>query len=280
MDNPLSQSSHPPAGPQDVAPDAAPAAQARWTEERVLAIRRWTSTQLSFRTTRAPGFRFTPGHYARLGLMAGEGAMVWRPYSVVSAAYDDYLEFLAILVPQGAFSTALGQVRVGDPLWVDKASYGFLTVDQLAPGRDLWLIASGTGLGPFLSILRDPQVWQRFERLVLVHSVRRTAELAYREEIAALPRQPLLVEGSARLVYLPVVTREPGATPLAERIPQLVASGRLEAAAGSPLTVEHARVMVCGNPEMAQTMRQLLRERGFATGRRGITGQMAFENYW
>ncbi|QEL64468.1 ferredoxin-NADP+ reductase [Oryzomicrobium terrae] len=254
--------------------------QEKWTYERVLSLRSWTPRQLSFRTTRSPSFRFTPGHYARLGLTGPDGNVVWRPYSVVSAAYDEYLEFLAILVPEGAFSTGLEKLRVGDALQVDKASYGFLTVDHLAPGRDLWLIASGTGLGPFLSILRDPAVWQRFERLVVVHSVRQAAELAYRDEIAALPQHPLLAEGRAELVYLPVVTREPGATVLTARIPQLASDGRLEAAAGVPLDVATARVMVCGNPEMAQAMRQLLRERGFATGRRGILGQMAFENYW
>lgn len=267
----------------DARPDpdlAAGTGEERWTAERVLELRAWTPRQLSFRTTRSPSFRFTPGHYARLGLDGSDGETVWRPYSVVSAAYDDYLEFLAILVPEGAFSVGLERLRVGDILRVDKASYGFLTVDQLAPGRDLWLIASGTGLGPFISILRDPAVWRRFERLVLVHSVRQAAELAYRDEIAALPDHPLLAEGGARLTYLPVVTREPGATVLAERIPHLVADGRLEAAAGAPLDVATARVMVCGNPEMAQEMRGLLRERGFATGRRGIAGQMAFENYW
>ena len=123
----------------------------KWTTERVLSIHHWTPTLLSFRTTRYRDFRFTPGHYARLGLGVGED-VVWRVFSLVSATYDDYLEFLAVLVPGGTFSERLGKLRVGDEIKIEKACYGFLTVDQLAPGRDLWLLSSGTGLGPFLSI--------------------------------------------------------------------------------------------------------------------------------
>lgn len=258
----------------------ATAASENRTAERVLSVRYWTPTMLSFRTTRHRGFRFTPGHYARLGLDAGDGTIVWRPYSVVSAAYDDYLEFLAVLVPDGAFSAPLAGLREGGTIHVEKASYGFLTVDQLAAGRDLWLLASGTGLGPFLSILRDPAVWQKFERLIVVHSVRHAAELAYRGEIAALADDPLFAEGGAQLHYLPVVTREPGATALASRIPQLFANGQLAAAAGRPISVEASRLMVCGNPEMARELRQMLGALGFATNRRGVAGQMAFEKYW
>ena len=250
-----------------------------WTIEHVLSIRYWTPTLLSFRTTRHRGFRFTPGHYTRLGLGA-EDDLVWRPYSLASAAYDDFLEFIAVLVPGGAFSEPLKQLRVGDTLRVDKASYGFLTVDQLAPGKDLWLLASGTGLGPFLSILRDPAVWQNYRRLIVVHSVRHSAELAWRNEIADMPEGELFAEAKATLTYLPVVTREPGATVLTERIPQLLADGRLEGAAATTVSVATSRVLVCGNPEMSRELRQWLAARGFATNRRGVLGQMAFEKYW
>lgn len=260
-----------------------PAVSDKWTDERVLSVRYWTPTMLSLRTTRYRGFRFTPGHYARLGLDAGDGSIVWRPYSVVSAAYDEYLEFLAVLVPDGAFSAPLAGLREGDTIHVEKASYGFLTVDQLAPGRDLWLLASGTGLGPFLSILRDPAIWRGFERLIVVHSVRQSAELAYRDEIAALAADPLFADSAAQLTYLPVVTREPGATALGAlttRIPQLLADGQLAAAAGRQISVEASRLMICGNPEMARELRQMLGALGFATNRRGVPGQMAFEKYW
>lgn len=256
------------AGPQD-----------KWTTERVLSIRYWTPTLVTVRTTRYRGFRFTPGHYTRLGLGAADD-IVWRPFSMASAAYDDFLEFIAVLVPGGAFSEPLRQLRVGDTIRVDKASYGFLTVDQLAPGKDLWLLASGTGLGPFLSILNDPAVWQNYQRLIVAHSVRHSAELAWRDEIADIAKGELFADAKATLTYLPVVTREPGATQLAERIPLLLADGRLEAAAACPLDVAASRVLVCGNPEMTRELRQSLAARGFATNRRGVPGQMAFEKYW
>lgn len=254
--------------------------QENWTQEHVLAVRYWTPTMLSFSTTRYSGYRFTPGHYTRLGAVAASGEMVWRPYSIVSATYDDYLEFFATLVPGGEFSGVLASLKEGDVLHVDKASFGFLTVDQLAPGKDLWLLATGTGLGPMLSILRDPGVWSRFERLLVVHCVRRSDELAYREAILALADDPMLAEGGARLTYLPVVTRESGATPLNRRLPDLLSEGALESATGCAINVENARLMICGNPGMAAAMRKLLSQRGFVTNRRGILGQMAFENYW
>lgn len=250
----------------------------KWTDERVLSIRYWTSNLLSFRTTRHRDFRFTPGHYARLGIGTGDD-VVWRPYSLVSAADDDYLEFVAVLVPGGAFSERLAKLRADDEMKIEKASFGFLTVDQLAPGHDLWLLASGTGIGPFVSILRDSATWRSFERLIVVHSVRHRSELAYRDEIIACPGG-MPVGAKSRLGYFPVVTREPGATEFAERIPRLLADGRLEQAAGASLSVADSRLMICGNPEMARELRQLLGARGFATGRRGVSGQMAFEKYW
>lgn len=249
----------------------------KWSAEQVLSIHFWTPTLLSFRTTCPAGFHFTPGHYTRLGLGPDE-QVVWRPYSMASTPGDEFLEFIAVLVPGGAFSEHLRTLRVGDSLRVDQASYGFLSVNQLAPGRDLWLVASGTGLGPFVSILRDAVVWRDFERLILVHSVRHAAELAWREEIAALPDQ--FPAAKARLVYIPIVTREPGATALTERIPLLLADGRLEQAAATPLSLAGSRLMVCGNPEMTKESRQWLGNRGFATNRRGVPGQMAFEKYW
>lgn len=254
------------------------AAQVRHTEERILAIHNWSPTVLSFRTTRYASFRFSAGHYARLGL-AGQGETVWRPYSLVAPTWADYLEFLAVLIPGGAFSERLAQLRVGDSLLVEKPAYGFMTVDRLAAGSDLWLIASGTGIGPFVSVLYEPEVWRQFERLFVVHSVRHAAELAYRNELLTLPRLPWLADAQARLQYLPIVTREPGVTELAQRVPQLLANGRLEQTA-APLDVAHSRLMVCGNPELTADLRQMLRERGFATNRRGVPGQMAFEQYW
>jgi ferredoxin--NADP+ reductase len=258
---------------------AAPAAE-RFTVERIRAVHNWTPSLLSFRTSRAAGFRFTPGHYARLGLNSADHNAVWRPFSIVSGVHDPHLEFLAMLVPGGDFSGALSRVREGDPIRVDKTSYGFMTIDSFAPGKDLWLLASGTGLGPFLSILRDPASWQIYDKLVLVHSVRHARELAYRDEIAAIPHEHLLAASPTQMRYVPVVTREPWPGALAARIPQLIEDGRLEQAAGVKLDLERSRIMVCGNPDMTRELRGQLTARGFRINRRATPGQLAFENYW
>jgi ferredoxin/flavodoxin---NADP+ reductase len=199
---------------------------------------------------------------------------------MVSGCDDDYLEFFAVLVPGGEFSMRLGSVALGDKILVEKPSYGFLTLDQLAAGEDLWLLASGTGLGPFIAILRDALPWRSFDRLILVHSVRRAEELAYRREIEAISNAARIAKARADFHYLPIVTREPGQDFLHDRIPQLMVDGRLERAVGMPLESSHSRVMVCGNPELTRDTRSLLAARGFVTSRRGVPGQMAFEKYW
>ena len=172
-------------------------ADRKWTRETVLTVRRWTPKLFSFRTTRYPGFRFAPGQFARLGVVLPDGAQVWRAYSMASANYDEHLEFYSIVVPGGEFTSRLERLKPGDPILVEKASYGFLTTDRFVDGKDLWLLASGTGLAPFLSILHDPQLWETYENLILVHSVREANELTYRAEIQALSHEPLLHDARA-----------------------------------------------------------------------------------
>lgn len=253
----------------------------RYSVETVSAIHRWTPDLLSFRITRPPDFRFVAGQYARLGFAAA-GEIVWRPYSMVSASAEPQLEFYSTLVAGGAFSTRLAAVQVGDEILVDHRSFGFLTLDAFADGRDLWLLASGTGLGPFVAILREAEAWRRFERLFLVHSVRTAGELAYRETIAGLAEPPAAASDGRRatLRYLPVVTREavPGA--LGERITALLDDGRLERHAGATIEPAGSRVMACGNPELAKALRAQMAARGLAVSRRGAPAQLAFENYW
>ena len=263
-----------PASPQS------PAARDRWTAQPVRSVRRWTDTLLSFRIGRDAAFRFVPGQYARLGLAGADGEVVWRPFSMVSAPDDEHLEFVATLVPGGAFSTLLAGVGEGDAVLVDRSAFGFLTVDRVAAGRHLWLLASGTGLGPFVSMLRDAAAWDAFETIVLAHSVRREDELAYRAELEALAAQDAMDAPRAQLRYLPIVTRHAVPGLLGQRIPQLIERGDLQQAAGVSLSVADSRVLVCGNPEMSAALRGLLTARGFVTPRRGLPGQMAFENYW
>lgn len=261
-------------------PEATPSMAGKATQQKVLWSYWWTPSLVSIRVTRDPAFRFTPGHYARIGIASPNSQAVFRPLSVASAPADSYLEFFCSLIPGGEFSGRLASLRVGDVVEVERASFGFLTVDSLAPGTDLWLLASGTGLAPFLAMLRDPGIWEAFDHLIVVHSVRRAAELAYADALQRLAEKPPGTAARAALHYLPVVTREPAATTLSERIPALLASGNLTRAAGVPLDPAYSRVMACGNPEMTRELRALLGERGFRTTRRGVRGQVAFEKYW
>ena len=254
-----------------------PAAVPRHTVERILAIEHRAPTLVHFTVSRPPGFLFTPGHYGRLGLDDGE-EIVWRPYSIASAAHDPHLAFQLTCAPEGRFTGLFCGRRPGDAIRVDARSFGFLTLDTVAPGGTLWMLSTGTGVAPYLAMLADARTWERHERVVLVHSVRNAAELipdAIGRATAALDAAEL-----ARLTVLPVVTREevPGA--LRARLGALLADGTLEAAGGSPIDAEHARAMLCGNPEMIKEMRALLRDRGLVPGRRGIPGQLATEGYW
>lgn len=258
---------------------SAPPAE-RHTDETLIEVRHWTPKLLSFRISRPRGFRFVPGQFARLGLSTADGAPVWRAYSMVSAAWDDHLEFFSIRVPGGKFSTQLAQLSCGDTIRIEKSANGFFTIDRFVDGRDLWLLATGTGLAPYLSILQDPAVWQRFARIVLVHSVQTHDELAYRDEIAALRAHPLWAEHSHKLVYQPVTTRDEAPGALHARIPELLKDGRLADATGVALSPEHARLMICGNPTMVQDTHRQLMHMGYRLSRLSAPAQLAIENGW
>jgi ferredoxin--NADP+ reductase len=259
---------------------AAPTEKA--TLETIVAVRRWSEGLYSFTTTRPKEFRFTAGQYARLGLQDPAGNMVWRAYSIVSSTRDDCLEYYVIDVPDGLFTGQLRQKKEGDTIWVDKQSYGFMTADRFADGEDLWMLATGTGLGPFVSILQEPQVWERFRHLVLVHSVRHADEFAYEQELKALKGRQPFSGLPANLIVLQTATRDSSAAQgkLQGRITSLVENGELETHAGLKLTPEASRVMLCGNPQMIEDMRKILHERGMRPVRRALPGQFLTENYW
>ena len=252
----------------------------KFTRQRLLEVQTLTPTLFTLRTTRDPGFRFTAGQFARLGVRKPSGSIVWRAYSMVSAPHDEFLDFFSIVVPDGEFTSELSRLEVGDELLIDKQAFGFLTLDRFPDGRDLWLLATGTGLAPFLSILQNFEVWQRFERIVLVYSARTGSELAYQPLIRELPEREYLEGAGSKLSYLPVVTREqlPGA--LNGRITRLIESGELERAAGLELTPEHSRIMLCGNPQMIEDTRQMLKARDLNLALTRKPGQVAVENYW
>jgi ferredoxin--NADP+ reductase len=249
------------------------------TLETITDVRWWTDALFSFKTTRPADYRFAAGQYARLGLLSG-GTMVWRAYSLVSAPQENHLEYYGVLVPGGALTTMLKDIKPGDTIWTEKQAYGFMTPDRFADGEDLWMLATGTGLGPFISILRDAPVWKKFRRLFVVHCVRHASEFSYHAEMRAM--QSRMQSDDATLTVIQSATRDASAEPgrLTGRITTLLTNGELEKAAGVPLTVEASRIMLCGNPDMIEETRRILHERGMRPCRRAASGQFVTENYW
>ena len=249
----------------------------KFSLEKVLSVHRWTNTLFSFTMTRPAHFKFTAGQFARIGLKVGDELVV-RAYSIVSSPFDETLEFFSIVVPDGAFTSNLQHLQVGDELYLEKIPYGFLTLAryQLPMPKDLWLLGTGTGLAPFIAMLQDFDTWSKYEKINLVYSVRTVSELAYAERIAEIAAT--FGEGHEGFKFIPIVTRDPNA-PLHERLPVLIANGALEQAAELPLNPETSHVMLCGNPQMVDDTKDALKARGLTMNRRG-EGNIAVENYW
>ena len=245
--------------------------------ERVLRVHHWTDTLFSFTTTRDPSFRFHNGQFTMIGLEV-EGRPLLRAYSMVSANYEDTLEFFSIKVPDGPLTSRLQHLKEGDTLLVNRKATGTLLVDNLLPGRNLYLLSTGTGLAPFLSVIKDPEVYERYERVILTHTCRTVAELAYRDIITeALPANEFFGEFVRdKLTYYPSVTREPFVNQ--GRITDLIRSGTLFADTGMPPLDRAAdRVMICGSPDMLTDTTNLLEERGFVMGNHGEPGHFVIE---
>ncbi len=235
-----------------------------FNSETVLDVHHWNDTLFSFKTTRDPSLRFRNGHFVMLGLEV-EGRPLMRAYSVASANHEENLEFLSIKVPNGPLTSRLQHLKVGDRVLVSRKPTGTLVVDDLRPGRRLYLFGTGTGLAPFLSIVKDPETYERFEKVVLVHGVREVSELAYSEYLQReLPGNEFFGElVQERLLYYPTVTREPFRN--RGRVTELIESDKLTDDLGlPPLSPEHDRAMICGSPAMLADTRALLDARGFA----------------
>ncbi|MBX3260671.1 MAG: ferredoxin--NADP reductase [Labilithrix sp.] len=249
----------------------------KFTTERILSVHHWTDRLFTLTCTRSAGFRFVNGQFVMIGLEV-EGRPLLRAYSMASANYEDTLEFFSIKVADGPLTSRLQHVRVGDSLLVGARPTGTLVIGNLRPGRTLWLLATGTGLAPFLSIIKDPETYERFERVVLTHTCRQVDELAYASFIQhELPASPLLGELiQPRLVYYPTVTREAFRT--TGRITELISSGKAFRDLGLPALDRAAdRVMLCGSPEMLKDTSALLEERGFEEGNSGEPGDYLVE---
>lgn len=253
-----------------------------------------TPTLFSFTTTRPDGFRFEAGQFVRLGiapeqLLANAGKpkasisqKIFRAYSVVSSPYDEYLEFFSVVVPDGAFTSQLQYLQVGDTLYLNPEPFGFLTLAryQEPMPSDLWLLATGTGIAPFLSMLGDLNTWQNYQNIVLVYSVSKQAELAYVDKIHELTKQfGKLVDEPAKLHFVAIVTRENMADCFNARIPILIENGKLEERLDLFFNPATSHIMLCGNPQMVHDTKEALKNKGLSMNRRGV-GNIAVENYW
>ena len=268
----------------------------------VLSKTTWTPNLFSFTVSRPDSFKFTAGQFVRLGVNPSQlkyyqqqqgdtvndvpdaalNEDIFRAYSIVSSPFDEVLEFFSIVIPDGAFTSQLQHLEVGDELLLNTMPFGFLTLAryQKPLPKDLWLLATGTGLAPFLSMLQDLQTWEDYEHIILAYSARSIEELAYIDKIESLQEDfGSLVDNPAKLIFIPIVTREPVEGALTERLPKLLLDGTLQARAGIALDIESTHVMLCGNPDMVEDTKEALKTLGLVMNRRG-EGNIAVENYW
>jgi ferredoxin--NADP+ reductase len=248
-----------------------------FNEERVLSVHHWTDKLFTFTTTRDAALRFANGHFTMIGLRVNNKPLL-RAYSIVSANYEEHLEFLSIKVPDGPLTSRLQHIQVGDPIIVGRKPTGTLVLDYLLPGKRLYLLSTGTGLAPFLSIVRDPHTYEKFEQVILVHGVRQVDELAYHDMLTEhLPAHEFLGDMvTSQLRYYPTVTRESYRN--MGRVTDLMQSGKLFADLGVPtLDRENDRVMICGSPGMLRDLKKMLEAAHFTEGNTTSPGDFVIE---
>ncbi len=239
-----------------------------WLAGRVVENRHWTDALFSLKVEGAP-LSFEAGQFVRIALDI-EAQRIARPFSFVNPPGEPVHEFYGIVVPEGPLSPRLARLQAGDTLYVATNPAGFLVLSEVPDAKTLWLVSTGTGIAPFLSMLRTETPWKRFENVVLVHAVRHARELVYRDLIAA----------TLRVKYVPFVSREQAPGALSGRIPAAIRDGRLEAAAGQVLSPETSHVMLCGNPDMLRDAQAALQERGLRKHRRRAPGHVTVESFW
>ena len=245
--------------------------------ERVLHVHHWNDTLFSFRTTRDPALRFRNGHFVMIGLPV-DGKPLLRAYSIVSPHWEENLEFLSIKVPDGPLTSRLQHIEVGSTVLVGRKASGTLLTQNLLPGKNMYLLSTGTGLAPFMAMIRDPEVYEAFEKIILVHGCRQVNELAYDEVInQELPVNEYFGDlVKQKLLYYPTVTRE--AFRNQGRIPPLLENGTIPAAFGlPPISVENDRFMLCGSPEMLKDTRAIFDRMGMVEGNMSHPGHFVIE---
>jgi ferredoxin--NADP+ reductase len=248
-----------------------------FNEEKVLDVHHWTDRLFTFKTTRDASLRFSNGHFTMIGLRVN-GKPLLRAYSIVSANYEDHLEFLSIKVPEGPLTSRLQHIQPGDSVIVGRKPTGTLLIDYLLPGRRLFLLSTGTGLAPFMSIVRDPDTYNKFEQIILVHGVRQKDELAYHDMLVEhLPAHEFLGEMvTSQLRYYPTVTRE--AYRNMGRVTDLIQTGKMFQDLDMPtFDPKDDRVMICGSPGMLKDLKHMLEERGFNEGNTSKPGDFVIE---
>lgn len=245
--------------------------------ETVTSVRHWNDTLFSFTTSRDPGFRFKNGYFTMIGLEQDGGRPLLRAYSIASANYEEELEFFSIKVPDGPLTSQLQNIKPGDEIYVGRKPTGTLVTDHLLPGKNLWLLSTGTGLAPFLSIIKDPEIYEQFDRVILTHGVRQVSELAYQDMISELPNNEFFGEMiDGKLLYYPTVTREEFRNQ--GRLTDLMTSGKLFDDLGLPKpSLEDDRFMLCGSPAMLKDTTDILDSWGFKETRAGNIGEYVIE---
>lgn len=246
---------------------------AAWNIGKVVECKQWSKTLHSL-YVESDIERFEAGQFVKTALEIN-GKVIERPYSLVNPPDSLPLEFYYIEVPDGPLTSCLAKLRSGDEILVAPRAHGFMILDEVPQAKHLWLMATGTGVGSFLSILATDKLWQRFERVVLVYAVRTLSELSYQERISLI-----LAKHPRQFIFIPFLSREPSDFALPGRIPQAIIDGRLEAHAGIKISTENSQVMLCGNPQMVKDTTNTLIERGLKKHHRFDHGQITAESYW
>jgi ferredoxin--NADP+ reductase len=245
----------------------------KWATGTVIRLKQWTETLYSIyvKADRPP---FKAGQFTKLGLVIDD-QFISRPYSFVNSPDDSTLEFYFVTVPDGPLTSKMTKLIPGDELMVMKRASGFLVIDEVPAARQLWMLSTGTAIGPFLSILKQQDVWEKLDQMVLVHAVRQQKELSFQEDIESISNHH-----KDNFTYIPFVSREQASHCLSGRIPASIESGKLEKQVGLNITADDSQIMICGNPAMVKDTTQVLLDRGLTRNRRKTPGQITVENYW